>query len=161
MEKNNELLDKILSLQADNKIAFMTIDGLQGGPIEEFVNQPLEGQLYDVNRDRATLYSMANENKNKRWINDLALVYLYEYANELIEKQRQEIVNLKGELRVKSRELDEAKQQLLGINKEKETYKIVPEIKAEVTSEVKSQPQIETTAHKQSIFQPVMGTISI
>ena len=161
MEKNNELLDKILSLQADNKIAFMTIDGLQGGPIEDFVNQPLEGQLYDVNRDRATLYSMANENKNKRWINDLALVYLYEYANEIIEKQRQEIVNLKGELSVKSRELDEAKQQLLGINKEKETYKIVPEVKAEVTNEVKSQPQIETTAHKQSIFQPVMGTISI
>ena len=161
METKNELLEKILSLQADNKIAFMTIDGLQGGPIEDFVNQSIEGQLYDLNRDRATLYSMANENKNKRWVNDLAFVYLYEYTNELIEKQRQEIVNLKGELRVKSRELDEAKQQLLGITKEKETYKIVPEITAEVTSEVKSQPRNETTAPKQSIFQPVMGTISI
>jgi hypothetical protein len=77
MEKNNELLDEILSLQADNKIAFMTIDGLHSGPIDVFVNQHLEGQLYDVNRDRATLYAMANENKNKRWINDLALVYMY------------------------------------------------------------------------------------
>lgn len=161
METKNELLEKILSLQAESKIAFMTIDGLQGGPIEEFVNQAIEGQLYDLNRDRTTLYSMANENKNKRWINDLALVYLYEYTNEIIEKQRQEIVNLKGELRVKSRELDEAKQQLLGINKEKETYKIVPEITSEVTSEVKSQPRIETSAIKQSIFQPVMGNISI
>ena len=161
METKNELLEKILSLQTESKIAFMTIDGLQGGPIEDFVNQPIEGQLYDLNRDRATLYAMANENKNKRWINDLALVYLYEYTNEIIEKQRQEIVNLKGELRVKSRELDEAKQELLGIHKEKETYKVVPEITAEITSEVKSQPHNETTATKQSIFQPVMGNISI
>jgi hypothetical protein len=147
----------------------MTIDGLQGGPIEDFVKQPIEGQLYDLNRDRATLYSMASENKNKRWINDLAFVYLYEYANEIIENQRQEIVNLKGELGVKTRELDEAKQQLLGINKEKQTYKIVPEITSEITteiapeitSEVKSQSHNETPATKQSIFQPVMGTISI
>jgi hypothetical protein len=161
MEMKNELLEKILSLQAENKIAFMTIDGLQGGPIEDFVKQPIEGQLYDLNRDRATLYSMANENKNKRWINDLAFVYLYEYVNEIIENQRQEIVNLKGELGVKTRELDEAKQQLLGIKKEKEIYKIVPEITAEITSEVKSQSHNETPANKQSIFQPVLGTISI
>lgn len=157
METKNELLEQILSLQVENKIAFMTIDGLQGGLIEDFVKQPIEGQLYDLNRDRATLYAMANENKNKRWINDLAFVYLYEYTNEIIEKQRQEIVNLKGELGVKTRELNEAKQQLLGITKEKETYKIVPEI----TCEVKSQSHTETTATKQSIFQPVMGTISM
>jgi hypothetical protein len=108
MEKNNELLDEILSLQADNKIAFMTIDGLHSGPIDVFVNQHLEGQLYDVNRDRATLYAMANENKNKRWINDLALVYMYEYANKVIENQRKEIFNLKSELEVVKKDLENA-----------------------------------------------------
>ena len=105
MEKNNELLDEILSLRADDKIAFMTIEGLRYGPIVDFVKQPLEGQLYDVNRDKATLYAMANENKNKRWVNDLALVYLYEYANEVIEEQRKEIVNLKSEIRLKDKEI--------------------------------------------------------
>lgn len=108
MEKNNELLDEILSLRADDKIAFMTIEGLRYGPIADFVKQPLEGQLYDVNRDRATLYTMANENKNKRWVNDLALVYLYEYANEVIENQRKEIVNLKSELRMVKKDLENA-----------------------------------------------------
>lgn len=108
MEKNNELLDEILSLRADDKIAFMTIEGLRYGPIVDFVKQPLEGQLYDVNRDKATLYAMANENKNKRWVNDLALVYLYEYANEVIEEQRKEIVNLKSELRLVKKDLENA-----------------------------------------------------
>ena len=55
METNNEILDKVLALEADNKVAFMTVDGLKYSPIDEFVKQPLEGQLYDVNRDRPTV----------------------------------------------------------------------------------------------------------
>lgn len=103
--ENNELLDKILKLQADNKIAFMTMDGLHSIDIVDFDNQSLEGKLYDLNRDRGTLYSMANEGKNKRWINDLAMVYFIEYWGERIEKQRQEIVNLKSEIRLKDKEI--------------------------------------------------------
>lgn len=130
MEKNNELLDEILSLQADNKIAFMTIDGLHSGPIDVFVNQPLEGQLYDVNRDRATLYSMANENKNKRWINDLALVYLYEHANEVIENQRKEIVNLKSELRLVKKDLENAQKSKV----------VEPTVTTETKNEIPQEP---------------------
>lgn len=108
MEKNNELLEEILGYQADGKIAFMTIEGLRYGPIEEFVKQRVEGQLYDVNRDRAILYSMANEGKNKRWVNDLALVYMYEYANEIIKRQQEEIDNLKEEIETVRKDLENA-----------------------------------------------------
>lgn len=104
--ENNELLDKILKLQADNKISFMTIDGLHSIDIADFDNQSLDGKLYDLNRDRGTLYSMANEGKNKRWINDLAMVYFIEYWGELIEKQRQEIVNLKSDNKLKDKKID-------------------------------------------------------
>ena len=95
--ENAELLNKILELQADNKIAFMNIDGLNSIDIIDFNNQPLNDKLYNLNRDRETLYLMANEGKNKRWVNDLAMVYFIEYLSELIEKQRQEIVNLKSD----------------------------------------------------------------
>jgi predicted RNase H-like nuclease (RuvC/YqgF family) len=159
MEKNNELLDKVLSLQADNKIAFMTIDGLQGGPIEDFVKQPIEGQLYDVNRDRATLYSMANENKNKRWINDLALVYMYEYANATIEEQHRHITNLECELDLTRKEIEKLKHHIVEITEKNE--------QPIISTKVEEQPVNKTndvntlTNNKQSIFQPVMGTISI
>lgn len=135
MEKNNELLDEILSLRADDKIAFMTIEGLRYGPIADFVKQPLEGQLYDVNRDRATLYAMANENKNKRWVNDLALVYLYEHANEVIENQRQEIVNLKSELRLVKKDLENAQKS-----------KVVEPTVTTETKDYSSQDNITTSA---------------
>ena len=37
--KNNELLNKILELQADNKIAFMNIDGLNSIDITDFLDK--------------------------------------------------------------------------------------------------------------------------
>lgn len=81
--ENTELLDKILKLQKEDKIAFMTIDGLVSADINKIIQQPVEGLLYDLNRDTASLMSLAKEGKNKRWINDMALAYV---VTKLVEK---------------------------------------------------------------------------
>lgn len=151
METNNEILDKVLALQADNKVAFMTVAGLKYGPIDEFVKQPLEGQLYDVNRDRATLYSMANENKNKRWINDLALVYMYEYANKTIEEQRRYITELECELDLTRKSIEKLKLHIVELSAKDENQNV------DKTNDCNNL----TNNKQQSIFQPVMGAISI
>lgn len=157
--ENNELLDKILKLQADNKIAFMTMDGLHSIDIADFDNQPLEGKLYDLNRDRGTLYSMANEGKNKRWVNDLAMVYFIEYWGERIEKQRQEIVNLKSEINLAYKEVEKLKQHIVEI-----TTKNEPNETDNVSTELNNQPEhtpINSSAKTTSIFHPIPGTITI
>ena len=151
METNNEILDKVLALQADNKVAFMNIDGLKYSPIDEFINQPLEGQLYDVNRDRATLYTMANENTNKRWINDLALVYMYEYANKTIEEQRRHITELECELDLTRKSIEKLKHHIVELSTKDEDQNV------DKTNDCNNL----TNNKQQSIFQPVMGTISI
>lgn len=81
--ENIELLDKILELQKEGKIAFMTIDGLVSADINNIIQQPAEGLLYDLNRDTASLMSLAKEGKNKRWINDMAMAYV---VTKLVEK---------------------------------------------------------------------------
>ena len=81
--ENTELLDKILELQKEGKIAFMTIDGLVSADINSIIQQPAEGLLYDLNRDTASLMSLAKEGKNKRWINDMALAQV---VTKLVEK---------------------------------------------------------------------------
>jgi len=157
--ENNELLDKILKLQADNKIAFMTMDGLHSIDIADFDNQPLEGKLYDLNRDRGTLYSMANEGKNKRWVNDLAMVYFIEYWGERIEKQRQEIVNLKSEINLSYKEVEKLKQQIVDLMAKNE-----PKETDNVSTELNNQPEhtpINSSAKTTSIFHPIPGTITI
>lgn len=153
----NELLEKILSLQSENKIAFMTIDGVQYGPIEDFVNQPFEGQLYDLNRDRASLYTMANENKNKRWVNDLALVYLLEYRCDQIRSLNADVVNLKSELNLTRKEVEKLKHHIVEL-----TTKNEPKEADNVPTSVKeTTPRTNSTAKSSSMFQPVPGTISI
>lgn len=152
--ESNELLDKILSLQAEDKIAFMTINGLQGGPIEDFIAQPIEGQLYDLNRDRATLYTMANENKNKRWVNDLALVYLLEYRCKQILSLNADVVNLKSVNELYKKEIDSLKEQLAAKNEPKE----IPNVP---TSASINTPRANSTVKSSSMFQAVPGTISI
>lgn len=150
METNNEILEKVLSLQADNKITIMTIDGLYSMDINDFDKQPLEGKLYDLNRDRASLYTMANEGKNKRWINDLAMVYFIEYWSKLIEKQNKEIDNLNSKLDLANNEIEKLKQDIEGVT-----------TKNECTTITSNNEKNLTTSKQQSIFQPVMGTISI
>lgn len=150
METNNEILEKVLSLQEDNKITIMTIDGLYSMDISDFDKQPLEGKLYDLNRDRASLYTMANEGKNKRWINDLAMVYFIEYWNNLIEKQNKEIDSLNSKLDLANNEIEKLKQDIEGVT-----------TKNECTTITSNNENNLTTSKQQSIFQPVMGTISI
>lgn len=81
--ENTELLDKILKLQKEDKVAFMTIDGLVSADINNIIQQPAEGLLYDLNRDTASLMNLAKEGKNKRWINDMALAFV---VTKLVEK---------------------------------------------------------------------------
>lgn len=80
----NALKDNILAQYKRGNVCFMTIDGIMTCPMEEFVKQPLEGVLYDLNRDTATIMSFLDDPK---WVNDLALTnvlkYLYNRVKEL------------------------------------------------------------------------------
>ena len=50
----------------------MTIEGLMAVDLENFIKQPTEGILYDLNRDRATVLTFMREG-NPKWINDYAV----------------------------------------------------------------------------------------
>ena len=44
--------------------------GLQRIPIKEFIKQPVEGMLYDLNRDEATVLTFID---NPKWVNNYAV----------------------------------------------------------------------------------------
>ena len=62
--------DKILKEYKKGNIVVAGIDGLQGMPIKEFIKQPVEGMLYDLNRDEATVLTLID---NRKWVNDYAV----------------------------------------------------------------------------------------
>ena len=85
-----ELQNLILSKKKEGKIVFHSIEGLMEAKMEDIIQQPAEGMLWDLNRDMATLLSRASED-NPYWVNDLALANITEYlinkVNEITEER--------------------------------------------------------------------------
>ena len=75
MEKE-ELKKLVLDEYKKGNVVYATIDGLRTCSMEDFVKQPLEGMLYDINRDRVTVTMFLDDIK---WVNDYALTHLLEY----------------------------------------------------------------------------------
>lgn len=71
MVKKNSLKNKILEECKKGNIVVDGADGLQVIPIKEFIKQPVEGMLYDLNRDAATILTFIN---NQKWVNDYAVM---------------------------------------------------------------------------------------
>ena len=66
----SELKDKILEECGKGNIVIATIEGLKVANLSDFIAQPIEGILYDLNRDEATVLTFVDDIK---WINDYAV----------------------------------------------------------------------------------------
>lgn len=75
-----DIKKKVLEEYDKGNICYRTIEGIMTMPKKDFVKQPLEGMLYDINRDKATILSFLDDSK---WVNDLALTELLRYYYEL------------------------------------------------------------------------------
>jgi len=68
--------DKVLSEWHKGYLVYADIEGLKSIKFEDFIKQPLEGMLYDINHDTATILTFLDDPK---WVNDFALTKLLEY----------------------------------------------------------------------------------
>ena len=75
-EQLERIRDKVLAEWDKCNLVYADIEGLKSIKLEEFVKQPLEGMLYDINRDEATITTFLEDPK---WVNDFALTKLLEY----------------------------------------------------------------------------------
>lgn len=85
-----ELKDLILAKKKEGKIVFLSTGGLMEAKMEDIVQQPSEGLLWDLNRDMATLLHCASED-NPCWVNDMALSNITEFlvnkVNEITDER--------------------------------------------------------------------------
>lgn len=78
--------EEILNEYAKGNIVVATVDGLLTAPLKDFINQPVDGMLYDLNRDEATILTFIDDPK---WINDYALTQVVrELKKQLAEKEK-------------------------------------------------------------------------
>lgn len=84
METKEELQNMILDAWKDGYVVFASIQGLHKQKLEDFTSQPLDGMLYDINRDTATILTFIDDPK---WVNDFALTKLLEYYYNKCKEQ--------------------------------------------------------------------------
>ncbi len=79
-KKNKEL---VLNAYKEGKVVFMTFDGAMAAPLEEFIKQPTDGLLYDLNRDEVTVLSWIDDPK---WVNDFAVAKVIRRLKERVDE---------------------------------------------------------------------------
>ena len=75
-EKFESIRDKVLAEWDKGNLVYADVDGLKSIKFEDFIKQPLEGMLYDVNRCLPVVLTYIDDPK---WVNDFALTKLLEY----------------------------------------------------------------------------------
>ncbi len=94
--KHSKIQDLILEQEKQGKVVFRTIEGLASVPIDEFIKQPAEGILYDLNRDKVTVLTFIDDPK---WVNDYAVGCVITKLKEVIEKLTHELSAAQAEIR--------------------------------------------------------------
>ena len=91
LEKDNaapqeDIKETILKEYAKGNIVVATFEGIQAMPLKEFIKQPVDGMLYDLNRNEAVVLTFINDPK---WINDYAVVkVIRELKGQIEEKEK-------------------------------------------------------------------------
>lgn len=83
MEK--DIKEIVLNAQKEGKVVILTSDGFRTIPLEELVEQSIEGLLYDLNRSEEVVMAFMDDPK---WINDFACVQVIKCLKNKLENKK-------------------------------------------------------------------------
>ena len=75
--------ETVLEEYKKGNIVVAGIEGLQTMPLKEFVKQPVDGMLYDLNRNEAVVLTFIEDPK---WVNDYAVAMVIHELKAEIER---------------------------------------------------------------------------
>lgn len=88
--EQKEIKQLILAEAEKGNVCFWTMEGIQTAPLEQFVKQPAEGILYDLNRSQEVVLTFL---ENPKWVNDYAVALTIKKLKEMIEAGEQVIAH--------------------------------------------------------------------
>ena len=74
----------VLKEYEEGNIVVSTFDGLQTVSLKEFVKQPVDGMLYDLNRNETTVLTFI---KDPKWVNDYAVAKVIQELKRQLDER--------------------------------------------------------------------------
>ena len=88
MSEKTELKDLILQKEKEGRVCFMGVDEIIEADLEDFIRQPIEGLLYDLNRNKQTILTFLDDPK---WVNDHAVMLVITKLKEYFDKHQEKV----------------------------------------------------------------------
>jgi hypothetical protein len=82
-EENDFIKDVILQEYDEGNIVVSCFDGLKKMELSEFIKQPVDGLLYDLNRCESVVLTFI---KDKKWMNDYAVAKVIRALKKRIDE---------------------------------------------------------------------------
>ena len=82
MNEKHELQEMILEEAAQGNVVFSTIEGYAVSGLDEFIAQPIDGLLYDLNRSPEVVLTFIDDPK---WVNDYAVYLVIKRLKEKLD----------------------------------------------------------------------------
>jgi len=93
----------ILEEEKNGFLVIAGFEGLQKAKLSEIVKQPVEGLLYDLNRDPVTILTFINDPK---WVNDYASMQVIRLLHNKVEELEHELEFYKSQNSAMSADID-------------------------------------------------------
>jgi len=84
MTDKKKLQDTILEEAKKGNVVFSTFEGYAVCNLEEFIKQPTDGLLYDLNRLPEVVLTFLEDPK---WVNDYAVYLVIKRLKEIVDKK--------------------------------------------------------------------------
>lgn len=84
------MADIVMKEYEKGNIVVASFDGLQVMPLKEFVKQPADGMLYDLNRNEMVVLSFI---KDPKWVNDYAVAKVIQELKRQIDELTNQLEN--------------------------------------------------------------------
>lgn len=95
-KKRNDLVELIRKEYRSGRVVLSTIEGIVSYDIDALVSQPVDGLLYDLNRDMVTCLAWISQPDSEHmWINNCASGIVIEYLCRQRDSLRAELDELK------------------------------------------------------------------
>ncbi len=98
-EKFTKYRDKVVAEYKKGNVVILTHEGVTTLKIQDLINQPADGILYDLNRNEEVILTFIEDIK---WVNDYATAKVIRYLKKQIEEyeSRRDIMHTENDLDV-------------------------------------------------------------